>query len=469
MRTHRGAIAVALVAFAGSISVPFTAQAATGTPTFYVNNKVACSDSTASSAATPYCTIQAAVNAATSPGDTVLVATGVYAPFTVTASGTPDAPITIESSDVSARPSLTPVSVTPRSVIPAVTVQSASYEDIQGFILSQDYAASDVQVADSSHVALNSNTIRQYVMTTAPAVSVGSGSSYVTISRNVISAHSPAGAIVTQGGTGDVITTDEVSGSTYGPGISLSQTTGSDVTSNNVTRSCGEGIEITDGSTSVSIENNVATVLTTAAAGCAVPADAADEILVDSTSTSGTTLDYNNVNPLASSTDSDGFGFYSWAGTVYTSASAFSTATGQGEHDLSTYGASTINDANSDAPGELTADIYGNPWVNDPEVPDTGAGAYAYYDRGAIATEDPITVTAASNWPTMMPADNTGTFTAQVADGWSANTIMSCIYNFGDGTAAVTITPTDGVCTATHSYSAAGSYSGTLTVTVSDG
>ncbi|HEX4787428.1 MAG TPA: hypothetical protein VH372_03125 [Actinospica sp.] len=88
---------------AGSLSAPILAYAdATGSgPTFHVNNaaSAACSDSTTDSAVTPYCTIQAAVDAATSPGDTVIVAAGTYASFTMTASGTAAAPITVRTAD----------------------------------------------------------------------------------------------------------------------------------------------------------------------------------------------------------------------------------------------------------------------------------------------------------------------------------------------------------------------------------
>jgi len=86
VRKHRVAVTTALLVCAGTVSAPISAHAA-ATSTFYVDDGAAggCSDATSNSSAKPYCTIQAAVNEATAPGDTVSVAVGAYAPFTVLA------------------------------------------------------------------------------------------------------------------------------------------------------------------------------------------------------------------------------------------------------------------------------------------------------------------------------------------------------------------------------------------------
>ena len=69
-------LAVATAAAFISIGQAADAQAATG-GTLYVDNSATshCSNSTTDSSVTPYCTIQAAVNA-TQPGDTVLAKSG---------------------------------------------------------------------------------------------------------------------------------------------------------------------------------------------------------------------------------------------------------------------------------------------------------------------------------------------------------------------------------------------------------
>lgn len=472
MRTHRVAVTTALIISAGFLTAPVIAQAATSSTDFYVNNasSAGCSDSTTDSATAPYCTIQAAVDAATSPGDTVIITSGTYAPFSVTASGTSTAPITVEAAAISVRqPS---IYIAPSSSTAAVTVQGASHVEIRGLNLDQQYAAAAVQISDSDYVTFNSSRVSKSGSDMSySAVSVGADSSFVTISQDYIDGVSSVGVVGVQGGTGDVLTTDAITGSEYGPGISLNQTTDSDVTGIQVADSCGQGIEVADGSTSTSIENDIVRALSASSVGgdCAVAAADAAEVSVDDSSTSGTTEDYDNVNPNNNATSPDGLAYYSWGGTYYDSQSAFSAATGQGEHDLDAFAANAINDANSDAPGELTTDIYGNAWVNDPQVADTGAGKYAYYDRGPFATVDPITFATAANWPTQMPAASAGTFTATVTDEWSANTISSCTYDFGDGTADVTVTATDGVCTIRHSYGANGTYSVKLSATASDG
>ena len=73
---------------AGSLA-PIAAHAASAT-TLYVGNAPTahCSDAGTGSSAAPYCTIQAAVNAA-SAGTTVLVEPGSYAPATVSVTALP--------------------------------------------------------------------------------------------------------------------------------------------------------------------------------------------------------------------------------------------------------------------------------------------------------------------------------------------------------------------------------------------
>jgi len=94
-----------------------------------------------------------------------------------------------------------------------------------------------------------------------------------------------------------------------------------------------------------------------------------------------TTADYNELSQMASTANP-----YSWAGKIYTTQSAFNSASGQGAHDeVEQYidpmtdteptGAG-VADANPSAPGELSTDLYGNTW------PGTAP------DRGAVAVEE---------------------------------------------------------------------------------
>ena len=471
MHKHRVAVVTALLVCAGSASVPLTAHA-DSTNTVYVNNATtaSCSDSTTDSSTTPYCTIQAAVDAATSPGDTVIVSVGDYAPFKVTASGTAAAPITIEGavnvyaavSDLSRSAEIVGTAADNET---AVSLDGASYVTLDNFYVNDAANQPDISITGSSNVTVNSAEIlNSYAsaVATAPVVSITGESSAVTLSRDLLRGITSGGEILADGGSGDTFTTDEVSGPYRSSGIVLDQVTDANVTSDTVQGPCGDGIDVADGSTSATIENNLVGSLDWGAGTCSSTAQLSGAALfVDSTSTSGTIADYNTLSTGTTYLPN----VYAWAGKDFTSTAAFTKATGQGAHDST----ETINSANSDAPGELTTDLRGDPRVDDPEVASTGAGTYDYYDRGALQTEDPVTMTTAANWPSKAPVGATGTYTATVADPWG-NTVTGCRYDFGDGTAAVTVAPSAAdTCSTQHAYAATGQYRVTVTVSLSDG
>ena len=465
MRKHRVAATAALLVATGSLSTPVIAQAVTAT-TFYVNNASSanCSDSTTDSSTTPYCTIQAAVNVATTPGDTVIVAQGSYAAFEVTASGTDAAPITIEGTGANLKGSGN-TRVRATSSVAAVTLSGASYVNVKELSLYNSYG-SGLSITGSTQVSLDSSYViaAESTTATAPAISLNSGSSYVTISRDYVRSSSTGAAIATDGGSNDVITTTSVIGSNYGPGIFLDQTTASDITSNTVVFGCGADIAVTGGSTSSSVENNLAVQMYGPSKYCTATAGASAALEVDSSSVSGTIADYNEV-----ASEVSGIADYAWAGKYYSSTTAFTAATGQGAHDASpSVPTAAVDSANSAAPGELSTDMWGDIRVDDPEVANTGVGAYSYYDRGAAESIDPLTVTHAANWPSMAPVSGLGTYAATITDPWG-NTVTGCTYNFGDGTASVAVTPVSGVCSAQHAYAATGSYTPALTMALSDG
>jgi len=472
VRTHRVAVTAALLIGAGSVSIPIAAHA-DSTSTFYVNNaaSASCSDSTTDSSTTPYCTIQAAVDAATSPGDTVIVSSGSYAPFKVTSSGTAAAPITIEGSAnvytaLARFESLAEVTGTAADDEPAVSLAGASYIALDNFEFAQVANQNAISITGSSHITVNSTAISlEHASTSAtvPMVSIAGQSSAVTLSRDYLRGITTDDAILVDGGSGDTITTDDVIGPYQSSGIVLDDVTDANVTSSTVQGACGDGIDVADGSTSATIENNLVGSFEYGEDRCSSAAQTSGAALfVDDTSATDTAADYNTLSTGTTYLPN----VYSWAGKDYASTTAFTTATGQGAHDS----AQTINSANSDAPGELTTDMHGNPRVDDPEVASTGAGTYDYYDRGALQTEDPVTMTTAANWPSKAPVGATGTYTATMIDSWG-NTVTGCTYDFGDGTASVSVTPSaDGTCTTQHEYATAGQiYRVTVTVSLSDG
>lgn len=352
----------------------------------------------------------------------------------------------------------------------AISVVGASYVDVDGFSAVENGNYSGIVVSKSSHVTLDRDQQQQnYVYSTGAGVSITGGSSDITVSRDWVTAYSNEGGIYVDGGSGDVITTSLLNNSNA-PAVALVDAPSSDVTSNYILVTCKAGISLTSGSTSASVENNVGVVGgfsgSPTSYGCVMPTASQHDLLVDSSSVTGTTADYNDFATNSTSIPD----VYSWAGAEYAGPAAFTTATGQGVHDLNTTAAaSAIDSANSDAPGELSTDYYGNPRVDDPAVANTGAGTYTYYDRGTSEIEDPLTATFNQANPTLMPVSTAGTFDATVTDSWG-NAISECTFDFGDGTSPVTVAAASGgVCAAPHAYAETGQYTVTLTAEASDG
>ena len=115
-------------------------------------------------------------------------------------------------------------------------------------------------------------------------------------------------------------------------------------------------------------------------------------IRVDSTSTSGTALDYDEVFLSSAGV------MIVWGSSSYTSLSSFVSATGQETHGIQANplfeaaasgdlhllaGSPAIDSANSGASGETSIDADGNTRVDDPATPNTGAGPRLFDDRGA--------------------------------------------------------------------------------------
>ena len=464
MRKRRVAITSALVIVGASFIAPVSAQAASAT-TFYVDNAagVACSDSTTNSVTTPYCTIQAAVDAATTPGDTVIVDPGNYAPFAVTSSGTATAPITIKALSPSAVTGTSGASSVYSSTATApITISGANYVDVDGLNATAYAGTSNtatVEVSGSTHVSLDGLDAGQQNATNSSALSIGGSSSNVTVSRGEFtSIDGPALAI--SAGSADVLTTNLLRsmGST---GIAVSGATGISVTSNTIQSACGHGIVFSGASTGGSIENNDLEYLndsTTSTSACSVPVASASGIEVDNTAVSGTTLDYNIVALTQSTADAA----YDWSGTPYSSASALFSATAEGQHDLNpttadATSAAAIDSANSSALGELDTDVYSNPRVDDPDVANTGTGKSAYYDRGAIETQGTVTVESFTASATQAPVGGAITYSASATDSWSNPIFYEFV--FDDGTRISSSTGT-----VTKAFSTAGTHLATVYV-----
>lgn len=409
MRPRIVAASAATLIAAASIA-PIAAQAA-GQNTIYVDNATtACTDSGTGTFAAPFCTLQAAVDAA-NPGDVVNVTPSTYAAATITRSGTASAPITITgnglwSSFGAARAAMAPLSIS-----------GASHLRITDFRFMPGSAA-DVVVDGGSDIVFGSDSFNSptAAATGQPALHVTNAASDVTVQDSYVI----GGVLVDGGSTGTVVTTNRI----FGIGtntISVAGATNTAITSNTIL-GCGPSISITGSAASTSVENNVVTAFAAASNNCSASSQAYG-ILVDSASASTTTADYNDV--YASGT---GVVLYDWAGTAYSTGAGLYAAVAQAQHDdnsllgtESTEHSPLIDSANSAAVGEQTVDFLGLPRVADPLVTATGAGPHDYYDRGAFEFQDPRTIVTSSftSPVTKAPVGATITLHAAVTDTWS--------------------------------------------------
>ena len=470
MRLRPTATGLAAVTVSGFLAVG-TAHAATGA-VLYVDNKSTahCSDSTTDSSSTPYCTIQAAVDAA-SAGDTVQVKAGdsFSAETDVTSSGTADAPITIEA-------------VGGYATVDAVNDQygfyldGAQYVNLSGFTVA-DAKSADVQLSGAQHIGVSGMRV---VSATSPTATVGiptSGVAFYQTSDSEVStslflgAFGSAAAQLYGGGAGnDVVSTNVFTGQ-QSNAISDIAVPDVAITSNTVVHLCGNGISVEPGeaglATGSTIENNVL-----ADFSCG------GNIAIEGDSQEVSAADYNVVFP-AQSTSTSYYWTQSPTGTTaqqYDTAAAFCSATGYGCHDLNTdpgvdnvettiagqvmnAASPVINSANSDAPGELATDFAGDARTNDPNVTDTGAGTHAYYDRGAYQYQDPFATTTSTVQSMRLAPTDVFSATASMflfATPWGK---IEYTYDFGDGTTPVTTT----AGTETHHYAKLGTYTVTVT------
>jgi parallel beta-helix repeat protein len=448
---------------------------ADGASVLYVNNGASanCSDTAvgAGSAAAPFCTIQAAANAA-GPGDTVDIATGYTykGAVDITPSGTAAAPIVFQTTG----PGEVSIVDSTGQTGPALTFTGASYVEFEGSTgagtgNNQHLSVWDAVVNNSSHITLDS--VRSAGV--GEAVEITGTSSDVTITHDFL-AGELGGALVTAGSAGDVISTNEVIGERQG-GISVEGAANTVIASNTVSGDPGTSglIGISADSTGTSIENNV--LDPTEVEGYSIS--------VDSASAAGSTEDYNVVAPTQ---DSE----YSWAGVEYSSQAAFATATGEGKHDLladpglnsmpytNVTDAPQINSANGAAPGMLATDLYGYPCTANPVVPASGAGSPAYCARGAVQQQYTTTVNAAATATGALSVNLNSTMAQTYMFQGTTITMQSLptpavsfAVDWGDGAtpAPTPASATDPITALTHTYAKIGTYKITDTAELTDG
>ncbi|MBR7832246.1 PKD domain-containing protein [Actinospica durhamensis] len=477
MRTRRTALCAVLVVSTVGMAPAIASADSTSSTIIYVDgSSTACSDSGTGTGAVPFCTLQNGVNAAVA-GDTVEVSGSVlYAPVTISNTGTATDPITIEGSITST----TSVGVAAGSAdtVPVIAVDGASYVTISGFQITSTLGTA-VSVSGSSHVTLDKIRGRAGSAgqtDAAPLVELAASSSAVTVSRSELIVSGPTTAPVIQvdaGASGDVITTNFIQNisstlaTSYAPLISVVGATGTDVVSNTVSTgsACGTAVGVSGASGGSVVENNILTV--GGAGDCVTGTPATGMLSVSDSAQAPVTADYNLLWPSANV--SGVFYPYAWNGAFYSTAAALASATTEGAHDLvadpqftaipsPSANSPAIGSADSSAPGMLSTDYFGNQCTYDAFAAIAGAGSPDYCTRGAVQYQAYSTVLGSMSF---QPQD---ALTVAVSDSEPPVNPQGYSFSWGDGTTTQSTTPN-----VTHTYAKSGHYTILATVTEADG
>lgn len=256
MRPRIVAASTATLIAAASLS-PLAAEAAGQNTIFVDRSSAACTDSGTGTSAAPFCTLQAAADAA-APGDVVNVAAGTYPATTITRSGTASAPITFTGNGIWNRLGLT------GGAAGSFDVSGASNIVIQNFSLNPGSTA-DAVVEGGSGIDFNTDVFRDSTAA-EPALHVTGNSSAVTVQDSLVQSQ----VLVDGGSTGTVVTTNRLYPGFTNP-ISVMGAADTAITSNTI-YGCGPGVSVTGSAAGTAIENNVIEERQSTAAGGACPA-----------------------------------------------------------------------------------------------------------------------------------------------------------------------------------------------------
>ena len=490
-------------------------------PTLYVaKGNANCSDGGSGTAAQPFCTIKPAASRVVA-GQTVLVNSGTYnETVTVSSSGTASAPINFVAA-VGATATVTGATTGNAN---AFFISGRSYVTVQGFNVTGT-VSDGIVVKNSSNITIRGNHVSSAGQPvqgkTAKGIRLDGASDSIvatntvdhnsdygiylvgstrdqvvdnrvfanarvferaasgirlhsspsnTISSNVSHDNEDSG-IESVTGSNNTLVVNNVTYTNGDHGIDNLASTGQRVISNSVYRNVTAGINVEGTSTGASIANNISVDN-----GIASPRTRGD-IRVDSSSTSGTTMDYDLV--YLSTPDV----ILIWNSVNYTSLAAFKSATGRETHGTQAdpkwtsqnggdfhlnAGSPAIDSANSGASGQPSADADGNPRLDDPATPNTGVGPRPYDDRGAyefaggeldhivISPSSATIVAGGSQAYTAQGFDGSGnSFDVTTSTTFSISPDGSCSGNVCTATAAGphTVTGNDSGATATASLS----------------
>jgi parallel beta-helix repeat protein len=416
----------AVTALAGFGLVGLSATAASAaTTTWYVSNQPGCSNSGPGTQSTPFCTIGTAAAKAVA-GQTVSVAAGTYTE-TVSPknSGTSTAPITYLAA--------------PGAVVTGQAngfkLKSRSYIVVRGFTVTKTSSAG-ILVSGSNHITLDGNDVSVAGQPVSGLIAKGislSGATASLVENNKTHGNTDAGIGVTSASNGNTITNNESFGNARGytraaagidlrgssgntvsanrlhdnedSGLNIWSTSPSTLAANNVIWSNGDhGIDVHSTSDDVVVANTVyknydsgiemtGSLRTYLANNISADnginsARTSGQVRADAASAPSTTLDYDLLwlsVPTGSKTV-----FIDWAGTKFTTLSAFTSATGQEVHGIQAdprfagppgdlhllTGSPAIDSGNNSATGEPAVDADG---VARPVDGTVDRGAYEFH------------------------------------------------------------------------------------------
>jgi hypothetical protein len=263
--------------------LPYSAQATASNIIYVLADTVPCTKELgAGTNADPYCLLQSAVNAAVA-GDTIEVWQNYDAKFEYT-----------ESVDISGKSDLTILGegtgvgdAAPQGDY-GVNITNSTGITIQNLALYADSAVT-VTVTQSSDITFDQDSLIS--MGGLNTLAIGSGASNVAVTRSTIADYGGIAAAHITSGSKNVTLASDVVYSVESTPIEADSANGLDIVGDTIERDCYAAVNITASSTSVSIENNVLEAGTVAAA---CPNLYGPDVTVDSTSTAGTTVDYND-------------------------------------------------------------------------------------------------------------------------------------------------------------------------------
>ncbi|MFB6893204.1 PKD domain-containing protein [Kitasatospora sp. NPDC056327] len=455
-----------------SVLLPFTAAHAESTVLRVDNGPDSrCWDTgaAAGTAAQPFCTVQAAADAAL-PGQTVSIAgnRSYVGQVTLRNSGLPGKPIVFRGESAAGRVMVGTESWKQGATPAPNALVFEGVHDITLTGLELHAPQEAVVVKDSARVTLDRNKVqggnpvswgvRAYPDETA-SVRITGASSDVTVSRAQFFGSPVAAVLVEPGASGTVVSTSQIADG-RGRGVLATDAPGTVVVNNTFGRNCRTDVELAGNSAGAVVENNIVTK--NPAPWCDGAQSDTTLLAVSAGSVQGTKADHNTVIPAGPAT-------YTWGGTPHADPAAF-RATGQGAHDnaVDPRFNKVVNDytpvpaegltdaADPTAPGLVDTDVFGNAVVDHPGMPDTAGG---HRDRGAVEAQDPVRANLIGAHAPGPHHPLNARFTAAYTTGWTSDTAT---LDFGDGSAPLALTPTTGPVD--HDYPTAGTFEATLTV-----